>query len=232
MSKDLEYEEKRLQALRSFELLDTPADGSLDHITALAAQYFNVPISLISLVDEDRIWFKSRHGFDTSEVGVEPGLCASAFMHEKAYVIENAVADPRSLANSLVTGELGVRFYAAAPLRTRDGYSLGTINIIDFEPRAFKEQDRKALMNFGQIAMNQMELRLSARLLFRSLSEIYDETKDKDNIVTVCAWSRKILISNQWLTLEDFLSEKLGLTISHGLNPEMKAQLENELYEK
>lgn len=125
-----------------------------------------------------------------------------------------------------------MRFYAAAPLRTRDGYGLGTINIIDFEPRTFNEQDRKALMNFGQIVMDQMELRLSARLLFRSLSEIYDETKNIDHIVTVCAWSRKILIGDQWLTLEEFFSEKLGLTISHGLSPEMRAQIENEPYEK
>lgn len=118
-------------------------------------------------------------------------------------------------------------FYAAAPLRTRDGYGLGTINIIDFEPRTFNEEDRKALMSFGQIVMNQMELRLSARLLFRSLSQIYDETKNPGHIVTVCAWSKKILIDDQWLTLEEFFSEKLGLTISHGFNPEMLAQIKN-----
>ncbi len=228
MSQNSKHEENRLEALRAFELLDTPADGSLDHITALAAHYFNTPISLISLVDQDRIWFKSRHGIDVNEVGVEPGLCASAFMQENEYVIENAETDPRSLANTLVTGELGVRFYAAAPLRTRDGYGLGTINIIDFEPRTFNEEDRKALMSFGQIVMNQMELRLSARLLFRSLSQIYDETKNPDHIVTVCAWSKKILIDDQWLTLEEFFSEKLGLKISHGLHPEMMAQLLNE----
>lgn len=228
MSQNSNHEENRLEALRAFELLDTPADGSFDHITALAAHYFNTPISLISLVDQDRIWFKSRHGIDVSEVRAEPGLCASACMQENAYVIENAETDPRSLANTLVTGELGVSFYAAAPLRTRDGYGLGTINIIDFEPRTFNEKDRKALMSFGQIVMNQMELRLSARLLFRSLSQIYDETKNPDHIVTVCAWSKKILIDDQWLTLEEFFSEKLGLKISHGLNPEMLAQIKNK----
>lgn len=114
------HEENRLEALRVFELLDTPADGSLDHITALAADYFDTPISLISLVDQDRIWFMSRHGIDASEVGVEPGLCASAFLQDNAYVIENAATDSRSLANSLVTGELGVRFYAAAPFSEKD----------------------------------------------------------------------------------------------------------------
>ena len=226
--KNSNHEDERLEALRGFEILDTPADGSLDHITALAAHYFNAPIALISLVDQDRIWFKSRHGIDASEVGNEPGLCASAVLQENAYVIENAKTDSRSLANSLVTGELGVRFYAAAPLRTREGYGLGTINIIDFEPRAFSEKDRKALMNFGQIVMNQMELRLSSRLLFRSLSQIFDETKSSNHMVTVCAWSKKVLIENQWLTLEEFFTEKLGLKISHGMNPEIKEQLTNE----
>ncbi len=222
------HEEKRLEALRAFELLDTPADGSLDHITALAASYFDTPISLISLVDQDRIWFMSRHGLDASEVGVELGLCASAFLQESEYVVEDAATDSRSLANSLVTGELGVRFYAAAPLRTREGYGLGTINIIDFEPRTFSEKDRKALMNFGQIVMNQMELRLSSRLLFRSLSQIYDETKGSDHMLTVCAWSKKILIDDHWLTLEEFFTERLGLKITHGLNPESIEQLEEE----
>lgn len=228
MVPNAEHEERRLEALRAFELLDTPADGSLDDITALAANYFNTPISLISLVDEDRIWFMSRHGVNASEVDVEPGLCASAFIQEGAYVIENAATDPRSLANSLVSGELGVRFYAAAPLRTREGYGLGTINIIDFEPRSFSKKDRKALMNFGQIVMNQMELRLSSRLLFRSLSEIYDETGGAAHVVTVCAWSKKVLIANHWLTLEEFFTEKLGLKITHGLNPEAAAQIRNE----
>lgn len=228
MSQNSNHETKRLEALRAFELLDTPADGSLDHITALAANYFNTPVSLISLVDEDRIWFKSRHGLDATEVRVESGLCASAFSQNSEYVIENAETDSRSRANSLVTGEMGVRFYAAAPLRTREGYGLGTINIIDFKPRTFSEKDRKALMNFGKIVVDQMELRLSSRLLFRSLSQIYDETKGSDHIVTVCAWSKKILIDDHWLTLEEFFTDKLGLNISHGLNPEMMERLESE----
>jgi len=228
MSQNSNHEQNRLEALRAFELLDTPVDGSLDHITALAAHYFNTPVSLISLVDQDRIWFKSRHGIDASEVGVESGLCASACLQEDAYVIENAATDSRSLANSLVTGELGVRFYAAAPLRTRDGYGLGTINIIDFKPRTFSKKDRKALMNFGEIVMNQMELRLSSRLLFRSLSQIYDETRNSDHMVTVCAWTNKVLIDNQWLTLEEFFTERLGLKVSHGMNPGMMEQIKNE----
>lgn len=124
--------------------------------------------------------------------------------------------------------EPGVRFYAAAPLHTRDGYGLGTINNIDVAPRTFSEKDRKALMHFGQIVMNQMELRLSSRLLFRSLSQIFDETRDTNHMVTVCAWSKKILIDNQWLTLEKFFTERLGLKITHGLNPESAAQLDKE----
>src|SRR5215469_4138587 len=126
-----ENEAERLGALRRYSVLDTPADGSFDHITALAAELFRVPIALISLVDHDRIWFKSHHGLDASETGREPGLCASAIFSPEVYHIRDAATDMRALANPLVAQGFGLRFYAAAPLRTHDGFNLGTLCIID-----------------------------------------------------------------------------------------------------
>ncbi|MBI4749659.1 MAG: GAF domain-containing sensor histidine kinase [Acidobacteria bacterium] len=158
-----EYEQERLKALRRFDILDTPPDGAFDRITALAARLFHVPISIVSLVDHDRIWFKSRQGLDVQEVNRDLGLCASAILSKEVYSITNAIEDPRSLANPLVAGSMGFRFYAAAPLRTNDGYNLGTLCVIDGKPRHISEPEKMLLQELAEVVMDQMELRLNAR---------------------------------------------------------------------
>lgn len=105
-------EPQRIAAVRRYEILDTPADGSFDRITAIAARGFNVPISIISIVDNDRIWFKSHHGLDVAQIGREAGLCASAILKNEPHVLSDASKDIRSLANPLVAGDFGLRFYA------------------------------------------------------------------------------------------------------------------------
>ena len=120
-----ENELSRLAAVKRYDILDTPPDGAFDRITAIAARRFDVPISIISIVDHDRIWFKSHHGLEVKQIGRDPGLCASAILSNKAHVLSDAPVDPRSLTNPLVAGEFGLRFYAGAPLRTSDGHNLG-----------------------------------------------------------------------------------------------------------
>lgn len=156
-------ESKRLEALNRYNLLDTPSDGSFDKITALASLIFKVPISIISLVDTDRIWFKSHHGISVKQIGRDPGLCASAILSHDIYIVENAKDDPRTLANPLVAGEFGLRFYAAAPLHTEDNFNLGTLCIIDKEPRTFSASDKEILKKLGDIVMGEMDMRLAVR---------------------------------------------------------------------
>lgn len=221
-------EAERLSALRSYEILDTPPDGAFDRVTALAARHFDVPVALVSLVDEDRIWFKSKHGLDAHEVPRSPGLCASVILSDRGYVVTDAIADPRTLANPLVAGELGVRFYAAAPLVTHDGYRLGTMNIIDFVPREFGAEGEEALHQFAGLVMDQMELRLSARKAIASLSQLLlgaGPSDDFTRLITVCAWSRKIRVDGEWISFEEFLTDKLGVSITHGIDPEVATQL-------
>lgn len=156
-------EAERIAAVRRYEILDTPPDGTFDRITELASELFDVPISLVTIVDEDRIWFKSRCGLeDVQQISREPGLCASAILQDAPYIVEEARRDPRTLANSLVRGQFGLQFYAAAPLRTSDGYRLGTLCIIDREPRVFSPKQADVLDRLSQIVMDEMELRLSA----------------------------------------------------------------------
>ena len=156
-------ERERLDALRRYQILDTPPDGAFDHIAEVAASLFQVPIAIVSLVDHDRIWFKSHHGLDAHQTGRDPGLCASAIISEEVYYLRDALSDPRSLANPLVAGSLGFRFYAGAPLRTHDGFNLGTLCVIDRQPRELSPAEAEMLTKLASLVMDQMELRLAAR---------------------------------------------------------------------
>jgi GAF domain-containing protein len=153
----------RMDAVRRFNILDTPPDGMFDRITALAARLFDVPIALVTIVDHDRIWFKSKFGLDgVDEIGRAPGLCASAVLQDEPYIVEEARRDPRTLANPLVAGKFGLQFYAASPLRTDDGFRLGTLCIIDRHPRLFSPQQAEILQGLSDIVMDEMQLRLSS----------------------------------------------------------------------
>lgn len=156
-------EGERLAAVRRYDILDSPPDGAFDRITALAARRFGVPIAIISIVDEDRIWFKSHHGLPVKQIDRELGLCASAILGDTPYLIEDARKDPRSLANPLVAGDFGLRFYAAVPLTTGDGHNLGTLCVIDKEPRPIVQDQIEDLKDLASIVMDQLELGLSSR---------------------------------------------------------------------
>lgn len=155
-------EDNRLEAVRRYDILDTPPDGAYDRITALAARLFQVPIAIVSIVDSDRIWFKSRYGVDATEVDRDPGLCASAILQNGPYIIEDAIEDARTLTNPLVAGEMGFRFYAAVPLTTRDSFNLGTLCVIDRKPRKLNQAEIENLQDLASMVMDQLELRLSA----------------------------------------------------------------------
>jgi len=158
-----ENETARLEALKSFGILDTPPDGAFDRITKLATAIFNVPIAIISLVDTDRIWFKSAHGLSLNQIDREPGLCASAILENDLYVVNDAANDARTLVNPLVAGEFGLKFYAAAPLQTEAQFNLGTLCIIDKVPRTLTEKEGIILKQLADVVMDEMELRLSLR---------------------------------------------------------------------
>lgn len=156
-------EEARMRAVERYRILDTPQDGTFDRIVGLAARMFSVPVAIVSVVDHDRIWFKAHHGTDVGEIGRDPGLCASAILQDDAWVVPDARTDPRTLANPLVAGEFGLQFYAGVPLRTPDGYNLGTFCILDREPREFTAEDTRTLEDLAAIVMNDLELRLQSR---------------------------------------------------------------------
>jgi GAF domain-containing protein len=171
-----ENEEERLAAVRRYEVLDTPADGAFDRITRLASVMLDMPISIVSLVDHDRIWFKSAEGLEgVDQIDREPGLCASAILADEPWIVEDAKSDPRALANPLVAGEFGLRFYAGAPLRTEDGFNLGTLCVIDKEPRTLTPPQVQVLDDLAAVVVHELELRLAARRQSRRATELNDD---------------------------------------------------------
>jgi PAS domain S-box-containing protein len=177
----LDEEKSRLAAVRRYDILDTPPDGTFDRITAIAARLFAAPIAIVSIVDEDRIWFKSRHGLEVDQIAREPGLCASAILQTEPWIVADASRDIRALAHPLVAGEFGLRFYAGVPLRTHDGHNLGTLCVIDREPRHVTEEQVAHLRDLAAIVMDEMELRLAAR---RNAAEVAQIAADRDDQTT------------------------------------------------
>jgi GAF domain-containing protein len=153
----------RLEAVRRYDVLDPPVDGTFDRVAGLAAAIFGTPIASVTIVDEDRVWFAATQGLDgVRQVGTEPGLCASAVLTDGPYVVEDAAADPRTFGHPLVRGELGLRFYAAAPIVVEGRHRLGTVNVIDRQPRTVTPEQTAMLESLAAIVADHLELRLAA----------------------------------------------------------------------
>jgi PAS domain S-box-containing protein len=165
----LEHASERQEALRRYHILDTAPERNFDQITRLVAQVCDVPTALITLLDTERQWFKSCFGYDRRETDIEVSFCAHAVHQEDTLVVEDATQDERFSANPLVTDE-GWRFYAGAPLRTPDGVMIGTLCIVDYEPRVFDAAQRALLEDLAELVIGQFELR-SAEAQYRKLFE-------------------------------------------------------------
>jgi GAF domain-containing protein len=170
----------RLGAVRRYEILDAPRDGSFDPIAQIAAATFDVPIATVSIVDADRVWFAASHGLEgVEQVGVEPGLCASAFISDGLYIVGDATLDPRTLDHPLVRGALGLQFYVAAPIVTADGVRLGTITAIDQRPRQVTPTQTSVLSSLATIVAHQLELRLAALVAVRAERELRQQADER-----------------------------------------------------
>ena len=149
-------ERSRLQALRALEILDTPPEERFDRITRVASLVFNTPIALVSLVDENRQWFKSCIGLDASETSRGISFCGHAILQRDPLIIPDATKDPRFFDNPLVTGEPNIRFYAGQPLHSSEGHSLGTLCVVDRRPREFGDRELQVLKELGMWAEREL----------------------------------------------------------------------------
>lgn len=152
----LSDENRRLQVLQSLNLLDTPPDERFDRVTRLAARLFRVPIAVFSLVDTNRQWFKSIIGLDVKETARDISFCTVAIEKEDVMVIPDATLDPRFKNNPLVLQDPHIRFYAGCPVHADTGSRLGTLCLIDREPRKFSQQDESVLRHTAQMIENEL----------------------------------------------------------------------------
>lgn len=172
-------EADRLLALRALNILDTPEEESFDRLTRVAANIFGTPTALISLVDDERQWFKSRIGFEPSQTDISVSFCAHALGNSEPLVVPDATADPRFADNALVTGQPYIRFYAGAQLRTTGGFDLGTLCIIDTEPRQHPTAEQlRLLQDLAETATLLIEQRRMV-MDFEAHAEARDRAEDE-----------------------------------------------------
>jgi GAF domain-containing protein len=149
-------ESERLAGLRQLEILDTEPEERFDRVTKLARSVFNVPIALVSLVDKDRQWFKSSCGLDASETPRDISFCGHAILGKGIFLIPDALEDSRFKDNPLVTGKPYIRFYAGIPLHLPGGLAVGTLCIIDTEPRNFSEKELDHLQDLALVVEQEL----------------------------------------------------------------------------
>ena len=155
----LNNEAERLKALHQYKILDTKPEQAFDDLALIASQICGTPIALISMVDEDRQWFKARIGMDVKETARSISFCAHAIKQQGIFTVTDASKDDRFRENPVVKGEPHIRFYAGAPLVTPEGHALGTLCVVDYVPRKLSDEQNHALAALERQVVAQLELR-------------------------------------------------------------------------
>ena len=178
-------EESRLQKLHAYNILDTPPEEPFERITRIVAETMGAPIAAVSLIDRDRQWMKARRGIDLAEVPRDLAFCAHAILSDQVLVVEDATQDVRFSANPLVSGSSAFRFYAGAPLRTPDGFNLGTLCVIDRRPRTLSPSHHQLLEDLARLTVDEMELRIALQTAMKEAAEQAKLMMVKDEFVSV-----------------------------------------------
>lgn len=177
-------ESARLYALRQYEILDTAPEVAFDDLTQLAAHICEVPIALISLIDDCRQWFKSKIGLDATETPRDLAFCAHAILQpQDVLIVPDTLNDIRFATNSLVLDDPHIRFYAGAPLITLDGYSLGTLCVIDRVPRQLSQAQIEALQRLSRQVISQLELRRNLARLAHTTTELQQAEQHRSQLL-------------------------------------------------
>lgn len=205
-------EELRLNKLRSLALLDSEPDEFFDAITNVASTILNSPISLISLIDEERQWFKSKQGIDVDETRRDISFCTHAVDTGEQLIIENALDDERFSQNPLVINSPNIRFYVGIPIKSIEGYSLGTLCVIDNKPRKPTQRELEALNDLAQLATKEIQFR--ERMLEAETSINISESKFKSLFDSAAIGIAMIWPAGAWSEVNDELCRIVGYSRS------------------
>src|SRR5579859_10902 len=173
-------EAARVAALQRYAILDSEPEQAFDDLTLLASYVCKTPIALISLIDEDRQWFKSKVGISAKETSRDIAFCSTAIQQPDIFVVPDALKDERFCKNPLVVSEPNIRFYAGAPLINEDGHALGTLCVIDQTPRELVADQEMALKALSRLVLMQMEFRRNLMLLKDALSDRTREEHERE----------------------------------------------------
>lgn len=207
-------EAARLEALKEYRILDTEAEQSYDDITFLAAQLCDVPIALISLVDADRQWFKSRFGLDVSETSRDVSFCAHAILGDQTLVVRDAREDERFRDNALVCSEPNIVFYAGVPLTTPTGARIGSLCVIDRRPRELSFLQIRSLETLAHQVVLQLELKRISDQLAGALQRL----DVMERLIPICSYCKGIRNDQgYWGTVEAFIKSHDNVEFSHGV---------------
>jgi GAF domain-containing protein len=239
-----ENEPERLKALKQYNILDTTPEQAFDDITLLASFICDTPISLITLLDETRQWFKSKVGLSVVETPREVAFCNHALTRPDMLIIRDALQDERFAGNPLVTGDPNIRFYAGAQLITPDGYPLGTLCVIDQKPRELKKDQLLALKVLSRQVISQLELRRASselqqvnkkqESLITELQEALSRIKTLEGMIPICAHCKKIRDDQgYWHQVESYISQLSAsdFDFSHGICPECMEKIYPEFHQ-
>ena len=222
-------EAARLEALRQYRVLDSAPEDSYDAITELASFICESPIALVSLVDADRQWFKSKVGFAATETHRDFSFCAHVIVKGSLLVVEDATADARFADNPLVTGDPRIRFYAGAPLITPEGHGLGALCVIDRKPQKLSAERASALGKLAALVVSQLEL----RRVSHALAEAAANVKTLRGLLPICMHCKAIRDDKDyWQSVEMYVKTHTEAVFSHGICPDCAKKHYPEFYEK
>ncbi len=202
--------------------MDTPAEDAFDDMTLLTSFICGTPVAVVTLLDMERQWFKSKVGLTSTETPIEQSFCLHAIQQEHVFLVPDALEDERFRENPLVVSEPKIRFYAGAPLVTPEGVPIGTLCAIDRVPRQFTELQKRSLSALARQIMALLDLRRTMKQLGSALQEV----KSLQGLLPMCAWCRKVRDDHEyWCSVEEYLTSHAGVDISHGICPACAAKM-------